>query len=355
MTDTTFLLYVRPGFEGDLAAELTDMSARIEAPGYCEARPDTGFVLFHAVDADAAERLWTALDWRRLIFARQWLRLHATITGLPGNDRAGPIAEAAEDLQAVGEVWLEYPDTNAGKALSRLCRGLRGPLQRALRAQGVRTGVEGAPRLHVFLTEDPALSARVALSRPGDSAPWPLGIPRLRMPRDAPSRSTLKLDEAIQSLMRDDERARWLRSGARAVDLGAAPGGWSWQLARRGLHVTAVDNGPMAPSLLADGMVEHVRADGFRYRPERAVDWVVCDIVEQPHRVAALMAAWLDRGDAQAAIFNLKLPMKRRYQAVTEALATLRGGAGRERDIAVKHLYHDREEVTVRVLPARSI
>lgn len=354
MTDTTFLLYVRPGFEGDLAAELTDVSARIEAPAYCEARPDTGFVLLHAVDVNAAERLRATVDWHRLIFARQWLRLHATVTGLPQSDRAGPIAAAAADLQAVNEVWLEYPDTNVGKALSRLCRSLRGPLQHSLRTRGVRTGVDGAPRLHVFVTEDTALTARIAFSRPGDSAPWPLGIPRLRMPREAPSRSTLKLDEAIQSLMSVNERAHSLRAGAHAVDLGAAPGGWSWQLARRGLHVTAVDNGPMAPSLLADGLVEHVRADGFRYRPERPVDWVVCDIVEQPHRIAALMAAWLSRGDAQAAIFNLKLPMKRRYQAVADALTTLRRGTGGARDIAAKHLYHDREEVTVRVLPAPS-
>jgi 23S rRNA (cytidine2498-2'-O)-methyltransferase len=44
----------------------------------------------------------------------------------------------------------------------------------------------------------------------------------------------------------------------------------------------------MDPALIETGLVEHVRADGFRYQPRFPVGWMVCDIVDQPKRVAAL-------------------------------------------------------------------
>jgi 23S rRNA (cytidine2498-2'-O)-methyltransferase len=100
------------------------------------------------------------------------------------------------------------------------------------------------PRLHIiFLRSD---SAVVGLSYPGNSSPWPMGIPRLRAARGAPSRAGLKLEEAFLTLLTASEREERLRAGMVAVDLGAAPSGWSWQLARRGLSVTAVATGHCA-------------------------------------------------------------------------------------------------------------
>ena len=107
-----------------------------------------------------------------------------------------------------------------------------------------------------------------------------------------------------------------LRPGLCAVDLGAAPGGWTWQLAHRGLRVIAVDNGALKGDVANDPLVTHVRDDGLRWRPRRPVDWLVCDIVEQPRRIAALVAEWIADGAARRAIFNLKLPMKKRYEEI---------------------------------------
>ena len=120
-----------------------------------------------------------------------------------------------------------------------------------------------------------------------------------------------------------------MRAGMRAVDLGAAPGGWTWQLARRGLRVTAVDNGPLKGDVRDDPLVTHLRADGLAYLPKRPVDWMVCDIVEQPSRIAALVARWIGEGHARHAIFNLKLPMKKRYDEVRRCEAII-GDASRE-------------------------
>jgi 23S rRNA (cytidine2498-2'-O)-methyltransferase len=99
-------------------------------------------------------------------------------------------------------------------------------------------------------------------------------------------------------------------------------------------------------------LLEHRREDGFRYRPNRPVDWLLCDMVERPQRIAELVGDWLKDGDCRRAVFNLKLPMKRRYECVQECLSALRQGldaAGADYILKCKQLYHDREEVTAYV------
>jgi 23S rRNA (cytidine2498-2'-O)-methyltransferase len=100
---------------------------------------------------------------------------------------------------------------------------------------------------------------------------------------------------------------------------------------------------------MESGLVEHRRVDGFRYRPPQAVDWLVCDMVEQPRRIAALVAQWLADGACRYAMFNLKLPMKKRYDEVQlcfESMREMLRGRGRL-ELRAKQLYHDREEITV--------
>ena len=151
------------------------------------------------------------------------------------------------------------------------------------------------------------------------------------------------------TFLTEDERLRLLKPGMRAVDLGAAPGGWTWQLARRGLSVTAIDNGLLRGGVAHDPLVEHLRADGLTWRPRRAVDWMVCDMVEQPSRIAALVAAWITEGACERSIFNLKLPMKKRYAEVEHCAALIDHALSRRRlrhTLRFKQLYHDREEIT---------
>jgi 23S rRNA (cytidine2498-2'-O)-methyltransferase len=189
--------------------------------------------------------------------------------------------------------------------------------------------------------------AMVGLSEPRNASPWNSGIPRLKLPRSAPSRSVLKLEEALGLFLDDAERAAWLRPGRRAVDLGAAPGGWSWLLLERGLAVEAVDNARLAEVVRAHPRLRHWRVDGFGFQPSHAVDWLVCDMVERPDRVAALARDWLLRGHCRHVVLNLKLPMKRRWQSVRAHLETLRSGLPRHGRLAARQLYHDREEITV--------
>jgi 23S rRNA (cytidine2498-2'-O)-methyltransferase len=180
------------------------------------------------------------------------------------------------------------------------------------------------------------------------ASPWPMGIPRLHLPRAAPSRSTLKLAEAFRTFLAGREHEA-VHAGMRAVDLGAAPGGWTWQLVQRGVRVTAVDNGSLKGKVATDPLVTHVRADGLTFRPRRPVDWLVCDIADQPSRIAAVVADWMAEGLARRAIFNLKLPMKKRYAEIDRCKQIIEGKLQQAHvayRISLRQLYHDREEVT---------
>ncbi len=339
--------YCRQGFEPELAAELGERAAAAGIAGYARASRDDGHVLFVTGDEADAQALARALPFRDLVFARQKLRLLGELRGLDPKDRLTPLLAALPDGLRFGDVRVEHPDSDAGKPLSALARSFGNALRPALRKAGVLSMQEdaGLPRLHVcFLAGDHAL---LALADPRDSSPWPQGIPRLKLHAEAPSRSALKLEEAFLVLLDAGERERLLRPGMTAADLGAAPGGWTWVLTRQHLRVTSVDNGPLRQHVLDTGLVEHLRADGFHWHPARPLDWMVCDMVEQPVKVASRMAQWFDEGWCRHAVFNLKLPMKKRWQETRRCLDLFAAQAGRPLQLRARQLYHDREEITV--------
>jgi 23S rRNA (cytidine2498-2'-O)-methyltransferase len=349
------LLYCRAGFEKECAADIHEQAAAREVAGYSKAKPGSGFVVFTPYDPASLTMLFERLRFEELTFARQLVFVGPLLAGLPVSDRIRPLLAAAQALAPhYAQILLETADTNEAKELSVFVRRFAGPMERAARDAGLLAAQAkpATPRLHLFFLDSTA--AYVGLSKPGNSSPWLMGIPRLKFPRSAPSRSTLKLEEAFLTFLGDDPET--LRPGMSAVDLGAAPGGWTWQLVRRSIRVTAVDNGALDPTLLDSGIVEHLRTDGFRYRPPKPVDWLVCDMVEQPARIAALAARWFAEGNCRYAIFNLKLPMKKRYEEVRRCRriieATLTDAKIPFR-LGFKQLYHDREEVTAYLLTTR--
>lgn len=352
---TNWLLYCRPGFEQDCAQEALRQAKQqkpiigIEQPDIIA---DSGYVVL-ALN----EQL---LSYRELIFARQLIRLQHTIEPLPERDRLTPILSAIAALPgSFGALWLEVPDTNDGKTLSAFTRRFQPLLETALREQGrlqddIPNADKKLPRLHIFFPDKS--SALIGTSDPHNSAAAIMGIVRQSMPAEAPSRSTLKLAEAIEVFMDRSEQTRLLRQGMQAVDLGAAPGGWTWQLVKRGIRVTAVDNGPMKGAMANHPLVQHLKQDGFKYVPRKAVDWLVCDMVEKPAKVAKLIEEWFAAGFCKHAIFNLKLPMKQRVAALDSALNGIRARLDEEGinyRMMAKQLYHDREEVTVFLAKAK--
>ena len=341
----TLLLHCRPGFESEVCAEISDQAARLDVAGYAKAKADSACAEFICNDAAGPERLMRGARFARLIFPRQWAR--GEWLALPETDRIGVLLDQLKSMPVCSSLWLEVLDTNDGKELSNFCRKFEAPLRKALEKAGrLKEGGHG-PRL--LLTFKSGREVFVGLAEVENSAMWPMGIPRLKFPRQAPSRSTLKLEEAWHHFIPREQWDERLAPGMTAVDLGASPGGWTWQLVNRDIEVIAVDNGPMNEELLESGLVGHYRADGFAFRPKRPVNWMVCDIVEKPAKNAALLETWIGEGLCREAVVNLKLPMKQRYAEVKRLLERIADGLaerGVKASIGCKQLYHDREEVT---------
>ncbi|MFC0710668.1 23S rRNA (cytidine(2498)-2'-O)-methyltransferase RlmM [Azorhizophilus paspali] len=341
----SLLLHCRPGFEGEVCAEIGEHAGRLNVAGYARAKPNSAHAEFVCSEPGGAERLMRELRFAGLVFPRQWAR--GAFVELPESERIGVLLEHLAAYPVCGSLWLEVLDSNEGKELSTFCRKFEVPLRKALGKAGRLLDDARRPRL--LLTFRSGREVFLGLAEPDNSAAWPMGIPRLKFPREAPSRSTLKLEEAWHQFIPREAWDLRLAPGMSAVDLGAAPGGWTWQLVNRHMKVIAVDNGPMAQSLMDSGLVEHVRADGFVFRPRRPVDWMVCDIVEKPARTAALIETWLGEGLCREAVVNLKLPMKQRHTEVRRLLERIRDGLnarGVKVSVACRQLYHDREEVT---------
>ena len=173
---------------------------------------------------------------------------------------------------------------------------------------------------------------------------WLGGQRRMADDDAAPSRSYLKVEEAYIVLGREPQ------AGETVVDLGAAPGGWSYSAAKRGAQVIAVDNGPLKGGAFGNPLIEHRLEDAFKFKPAPGVvyDWLFCDLVEEPHHVMQnIVAPWLANGWCRHFVINLKfghvdaLALLREIRAADSPYMQYASG------LRIRHLYHDREEFTV--------
>jgi 23S rRNA (cytidine2498-2'-O)-methyltransferase len=187
--------------------------------------------------------------------------------------------------------------------------------------------------------------AGISLSR-DNLSDWPGGMRHYAQLPEQISRAEFKLLEALETF------GVSLPDKGDALDLGAAPGGWTRLLRDAGMHVVAVD-----PARLDDrlgGRLEHYRGYAEDYLEEALARRKKFDVITNDMRMDAREAARL-LGQARSClrpdgfiISTLKLP----HAAVDidpsrnlkEAIRLL------ERHFAVvqaRQLFHNRQEVTV--------
>jgi 23S rRNA (cytidine2498-2'-O)-methyltransferase len=183
---------------------------------------------------------------------------------------------------------------------------------------------------------------------------WLGGQRRMADDDAAPSRSYLKVEEAYIVLGREPA------ADESVVDLGAAPGGWSYSAAKRGARVIAVDNGPLKGGALNHPLIEHRLEDAFKFAPSFAkasegtaaqpitYDWLFCDLVEEPHHVMQNIAGpWLAHRWCRRFVINLKFGHVDSLALLKEITAPESPFAKHATNLRIRHLYHDREEFTV--------
>ncbi|MBK6286638.1 MAG: 23S rRNA (cytidine(2498)-2'-O)-methyltransferase RlmM [Pseudomonadales bacterium] len=344
MRTESLVLLCRAGFEKECSAEIIERLATIGVAGYCRAGQGSGWVEVKSAAHWDPLVAFETLRLRDLVFTRDWFA-GVPFRDLHPGDRLAPLLAMARAPGPFMQCWLQHVDTEDGRSVGRLGTRMRARVEGALQEARLIRADAGA-RLHILFLG--GTDGFLGISRADNGALWSMGVPRLRLP-GAPSRSAAKLEEAFLWFLGERE-ARELRAGMSAVDLGAAPGGWTWQLVRRGIRVKAIDRAALRADLLESGLVEHLEADAFSYRPERQVDWMVCDVVDKPARVADLVVRWFVNDWCKRCIFNLKLPMKQRYREVSTLLERiLRRIVEQGGDVSceARQLYHDREEITV--------
>ena len=174
------------------------------------------------------------------------------------------------------------------------------------------------------------------------SSPFPNGEVTLVEDRTGPpNRAYLKLWEALVRLR------RWPQPGERCLDLGAAPGGWTWVLARLGARVVAVDKAPLEPRIAAMPNVEWRGESAFALEPGSVgpIDWLFSDVICYPARLLRLVERWRASGVVKNFICTMKFQGETDYAAAA-AFAAIPGAQ-------VLHLHHNKHELTFMLCPDR--
>jgi 23S rRNA (cytidine2498-2'-O)-methyltransferase len=154
------------------------------------------------------------------------------------------------------------------------------------------------------------------------------------------SRAKYKLMEAIEVFKID------MGSFSSALDLGAAPGGWTSVLLEYGLQVTAVDTGDMDDRLKRYPNFKFIKGNASELELEKnSFDLITSDISWNPKNTARLIngaAVYLKSGGT--AVVTLKLMGDKVRKTIKEVAALYKEVF---EIIEVKQLFHNREEVTL--------
>jgi 23S rRNA (cytidine2498-2'-O)-methyltransferase len=174
-----------------------------------------------------------------------------------------------------------------------------------------------------------------------DIAPGPAGAAPVAVDRAPPSRAYQKLEESFA----------WMgtapRAGELVTDLGAAPGGWTAAVLKRGARVVAVDRAPLAGPLARHEHVTMLIGNAFTYLPGAPVDWLLSDVVAEPQRSLTLIANWLERDLCRNLVVTVKFKGRAGYPILAELPARLaRFTPALAR---IKQLAHNKNEVTVMI------
>ncbi|UJF35961.1 SAM-dependent methyltransferase [Paenibacillus hexagrammi] len=199
--------------------------------------------------------------------------------------------------------------------------------------------VKGADRIvSVYISANKLFAG---ISSPSENlSDWSGGAIRFQKEEDQISRAKFKLLEAEQRFGIDFSYAR------AALDIGAAPGGWTSLLLERGLRVTAIDPASMHPSLTSNPMLKIYKknAGDVKLR-DNEFDLLVCDMSWSPRQMGRLVADLLYAlQSGGTAIITVKLMHKKPFQTIRELIQLFEPSLHL---LKAKQLFHNREELTL--------
>lgn len=278
------------------------------------------------------------LAQRPPIFVRHIHPVDAAVDGADAARLLEAVKPLGEGLRPCTAVAVQVRELTSG-ALPASRSLLRERLDEWVRASGSEPVTSGAGQVLSVTGADGRIW--VGLSTPAENlSDWPGGEIRFRREEEQISRARFKLLEAF---------ATWeipAAPGDDGLDLGAAPGGWTSLLLEKGLRVTAVDTGELAPALLGHKGLTFLRqnVEGVEF-PPAAFDLITCDISWNPLNTARLVARL---GPASRPGAHLVLTVKLMLANPTRTIRLVGEALQQEyRLLATRQLFHNRDEVTM--------
>lgn len=207
------------------------------------------------------------------------------------------------------------------------------------RTFGAETVAKDAQRIvSAFLAPDVAY---IGVSAPSENlSDWAGGAVRFRKEEGQVSRAKFKLLEAEYAFGLN------LAEYPKALDIGAAPGGWTSLLLDRGAEVTAVDPADLDPELLRHPRLTFLKrnAGDVKFR-ENAYDLLVCDMSWSPRQMVKLILPLLTAlKPGGTAMITLKLMHGKPFQTVKDSVRAMQPDMEL---VKAKQLFHNRDELTV--------
>jgi 23S rRNA (cytidine2498-2'-O)-methyltransferase len=250
-------------------------------------------------------------------FARQCLPHAEKVAESSINAWARRIADSAIQYLPTGQPWrlCIAPLYGQGQAGQQRCKLILAAVREVLQKKR-RTLLRGLEDSSLPFEENASM-VQLILTTPEQGflsvapapLPWaqrqilwpqPGGQVPVAQDKAAPSRAFAKLVEA------EIRMGQRILPGHTVVDLGAAPGSWTYVAVNRGARVTAIDRSPLREDLMEGRNLTFIQGDAFRFRPERPVDWLICDIIAEPVKLSELLLDWLREGHCQRFVFTIK-------------------------------------------------
>ncbi len=236
------------------------------------------------------------------------------------------IASAAKELRAVQRNWKLHPGLTSHRRASLI--------EQQLPTIRFKAQVFPAPAPRASLGAWTLLDTNKMLYSAECSSPFPDGeVGFVENKVEPPSRAYLKLWEIfiLESLP---------AKGARVLDLGSSPGGWTWVLDQLGCEVVSVDKAALAQSVPWSKRVKFINESAFALDPKAVgkVDWLFSDVICYPERLLQLVQNWLSAGLATNFVCTLKFQAPTNHEIAREFLKI----AGSR----LRHLTCNRHELT---------
>ncbi|WP_334071255.1 SAM-dependent methyltransferase [Paenibacillus sp. A14] len=278
----------------------------------------------------------------RHLFAVQW----EWVSGEEepsGNSECG-LEELARFLRADARLHGAKIAIQTRKSEQAVWEGSAAELKEALQARLDGIDAEIVVREADWIVSVFAAKERIlaGITAPADNlSDWNGGAIRFQREEGQISRAKFKLLEA-EAIFGID-----FSSFQEAVDIGAAPGGWTSFLLERGMKVTAVDPAKLHPDVLRNPRLTHLRknANSVKFR-EHQFDLLVCDMSWNPKLTAKLVTELLYAlVPGGTAIVTVKLLSKKPMALIQEITATFE--ASRLQIQRAKQLFHNRDEITL--------